>query len=137
MTERADDESAVDPPPAADPLDRWWRDGKVRQTLEDLNDLASVAGDLVRRTYARFIVDRVLQMAGEAVITRIGEAARRLPVAFQADFPEVPWKQIVDMRNRLVHHYEVTDPDQVWNTLERSVPELSAALGLDMVRPDR
>lgn len=137
MTERADDESAVDPPPAADPLDPWWRDAKVRQSLEDLNDLASVAGDLVRRTYARFIVDRVLQMAGEVVITRIGEAARRLPVAFHADFPEVPWKQIVDMRNRLVHHYEVTDPDQVWNTLERSVPELSAALGLDKVRPDR
>jgi uncharacterized protein with HEPN domain len=113
-----------------DRLVGWWRDRKVRQTLEDLREFASIANDLIPRGYDEFMADRVLQVAGEAIITRIGEAANRLPEAFQKDFPEVPWRQIIDMRNRLVHHYEVTDPDQVWTALEESLPEFMQALGL-------
>ena len=78
--------------------------------------------------------DRVLQLAGEAVIARIGEATNRLPEAFRSEFSAIPWRQIIDMRNRLVHHYEVTDPDQVWGTLERSIPELVESLGLNEIR---
>jgi uncharacterized protein with HEPN domain len=109
----------------------WWRDRKVRQTLEDLKEFATIANDLVTRGYDGFMSDRVLQVAGEAIITRVGEAANRLPEAFQQDFPEIPWRQIIDMRNRLVHHYEVTDPDQVWTALEESLPEFIQALGLN------
>ncbi len=94
-----------------------------------------IAKDVVARGYEQFIADRVLQIAGEAVITRIGEVANRLPEPFRSDFPEVPWKQVIEMRNRLVHHYEVTDPDQVWNALERSVPDLSRSIGLNEIRP--
>jgi uncharacterized protein with HEPN domain len=107
----------------------------VRQTLEDLLDFASLADDVVGREYEQFMTDRVLQIAGEAVITRFGGAASRLPEPFRKDFPEVPWKQIVDMRSRLVHLIRVTDPDQVWNALARSVPELIRTLGLNEVRP--
>jgi uncharacterized protein with HEPN domain len=113
-----------------DRLVGWWRDRKVRQTLEDLREFDSIARDLITRGYDEFMADRVLQVAGEAIITRIGEAANRLPEVFQNDFPEVPWRQIIDMRNRLVHHYEVTDPDQVWTALHESLPEFIQALGL-------
>ncbi len=115
----------------SDHLQRWWLNSQVRQTLEDLIEFAAIAGDVVARGYELFMADRVLQIAGEAVLTRIGEAGNRLPEPFRSDFPRVPWKQVIDMRNRLVHHYEVTDPDQVWSTLERSVPELIRTIGLD------
>jgi uncharacterized protein with HEPN domain len=121
---------------AADRLDRWWRDRKVRQTLEDLNDFFTLADDVVARGYEPFMADRVFQVAGEAIITRVGEAANRLPESFHSDFPTIPWQQIIGMRNRLIHHYEVTDPDQVWGALERSIPDLRRSLGLDEVRPD-
>jgi uncharacterized protein with HEPN domain len=120
----------------ADRLRGWWRDDKVRQTLEDLKDFFTLADAVVARSYDQFISDRVLQVAGEAVITRFGEAANRLPEAFRSDFPEIPWRRVVDMRNRLVLHYAVTDPDQVWAALEVSVPELNRALELDRIRPD-
>ncbi len=121
-------------PARYDPDERvnsWWHDRKVRETLEDLKDFATLANDLVTRGYEIFMADRVLQVAGEAIITRVGEAANRLPDGFQKDFPEIPWRQIIDMRNRLVHHYEVTDPDQVWTALEESLPEFIRALGLE------
>ncbi len=117
--------------PASDRLARWWTDRKVRQTLEDLIDFVTIADDLVSRGADNFLADRVLQVAAEAIITRIGEAANRLPSAFTNDFPEIPWSRIIDMRNRLVHHYEATDPQQVWVALQRSVPEFAAALGLN------
>lgn len=113
-----------------DRLTGWWRDRKVRQTLEDLRDFATIANDLVTRGYEVFIADQVLQLAGEAIITRVGEAAKRLPEAFQQDFPQIRWRPIIDMRNRLVHHYEATDPDQVWTALEVSLPDFIQALGL-------
>jgi uncharacterized protein with HEPN domain len=114
-----------------DRLTGWWREPKVRQTLEDLRDFATIGHDVITRGYEVFKADRVLQVAGEAIVTRVGEAANRLPEAFQKDFPEIPWRQIINMRNRLVHHYEVTDPDQVWTALEESLPEFMQALGLD------
>jgi uncharacterized protein with HEPN domain len=113
-----------------DRLNRWWRDPKVRQTLEDVVDFAAMAADLVGRGFEPFMADRILQVAGETVITRIGEAANRLPDAFRAEFADVPWRGVIGMRNRLVHHYEATDPEQVWAALERSIPEFVAKLGL-------
>lgn len=119
-----------------DRLIRWWRDPKVRQTLEDIADFAALATDLVDRGSERFRADRILQIAGEAVITRIGEASTRLPAEFRAEFPGVPWQRVIGMRNRLVHHYEATDPAQVWVALERSIPEFLGLLGLGRPRPD-
>ena len=47
-----------------------------------------------------------------------------------------PWRRVTGMRNRLVHHYEATDPAQVWVALERSIPELVGLLGLGRPRPN-
>lgn len=89
-----------------------------------------MAADLVGRGFESFMADRILQVAGEAVITRIGEATTRLPDEFRTEFAEIPWRGVIGMRNRLMHHYEATDPEQVWAALERSIPEFIAKLGL-------
>lgn len=115
-------------------LDRWWRDPVARQRLEDIIESGDLAADLVARGYETFIADRVLQAAGAAIAGRIGEAARHLPDDFRAEFGEVPWKQIVDMRNRVAHDYRSVDPTIVWSTLELAVPELIRHLGLDQAR---
>jgi uncharacterized protein with HEPN domain len=58
----------------------------------------------------------------------IGEASKRLPPAFHADHPELPWSEIVRMRDRLIHHYRRTDLRQVWLTIEKDLPELLSVL---------
>jgi uncharacterized protein with HEPN domain len=57
-------------------------------------------------------------------ITIIGEACRTLPEDFQARHANIPWADIVGMRNILVHHYFGIDTDAVWLVVEKDLPEL-------------
>jgi uncharacterized protein with HEPN domain len=56
----------------------------------------------------------------------IGEACRSLSSTFRDEHPEVPWTDIVNMRNVLVHHYFGIDKDQVWNVVENELTPLKA-----------
>jgi uncharacterized protein with HEPN domain len=57
-------------------------------------------------------------------ITVIGEACRSLSDEFQASHSEVPWADIIGMRNILIHHYFGIDTDAVWPVVEKDIPEL-------------
>jgi uncharacterized protein with HEPN domain len=57
-------------------------------------------------------------------ITIIGEACRSLPNEFQARHANVPWADIIGMRNILIHHYFGIDTDAVWAVIEHDIPEL-------------
>jgi uncharacterized protein with HEPN domain len=54
----------------------------------------------------------------------IGEAARRLPPELQALAPDIPWPQIIGMRNVLVHGYFDIDTEIVWQAVTRDLPRL-------------
>jgi uncharacterized protein with HEPN domain len=56
----------------------------------------------------------------------IGEASRRLSAEFRAQHPEVPWPQVIALRNFVIHEYDQIDLAVVWNICERHVPELIA-----------
>lgn len=58
----------------------------------------------------------------------IGEASKRLSSDFRAARPDVPWSEMIRMRDRLIHHYRRTDLGQVWVTVQRDLPELLNAL---------
>lgn len=54
----------------------------------------------------------------------IGEAARRVPIELQARHPEIPWAQMMGMRNVIVHGYDVIRLDIVWRTIQENLPPL-------------
>ena len=58
----------------------------------------------------------------------IGEAAARLGHEFQEDHPDIPWAEIVAMRNILVHDYFGIDLEEGWSAIERDLPGLKTAL---------
>jgi uncharacterized protein with HEPN domain len=58
----------------------------------------------------------------------IGEAANRVPEDFQENHPEIPWAQIIGMRNRLIHGYDEVDLDFLWSVVQDDVPELIVQL---------
>ncbi len=60
----------------------------------------------------------------------IGEAAKRLSNALRESHKEIPWSLIAGMRDRLIHGYDAVDLDEVWQTLQKDVPEL-----IDRIRP--
>ena len=61
-------------------------------------------------------------------LTVIGEAARRTPDAVRSTYPQVPWAQMIGMRNRLAHEYDGIDVETVWLTVVRDLPGLLASL---------
>lgn len=58
------------------------------------------------------------------VIQIIGEAARHISPEYQAEHPEIPWREIIGMRHRLVHDYVDIDPVRGWEVVQKDIPEL-------------
>jgi uncharacterized protein with HEPN domain len=54
----------------------------------------------------------------------IGEAAGRVSAETRRKMSELPWEQIIAMRNRIVHGYFDIDYDQVWNAITKELPPL-------------
>ncbi len=72
--------------------------------------------------------DRMLALALVRSIEIVGEAGARVSEEGRAAVPDVPWREIVAMRNRLIHAYFDVDLDIVWQTVKQDMPPLIATL---------
>jgi uncharacterized protein with HEPN domain len=73
---------------------------------------------------ADFDTDIMLLRAVSMSVGIIGEAASRITTEYRTAHPEIPWSQIVAMRNFVFHVYFNIDPDILWNTATVEVPIL-------------
>ncbi|MFI5166782.1 MAG: DUF86 domain-containing protein [Thermoanaerobaculales bacterium] len=80
------------------------------------------------RTRADLSNDRQLVLALVKCIEIVGEAASQTTAEGRQLAPELPWANIVAMRNRLVHAYFDVDLDRVWETITDDLPALIAIL---------
>lgn len=62
------------------------------------------------------------------LIEIVGEAANRLSDEVRSQHSEIPWPQIIGMRNRIVHAYDEVDLDLLWDTVTLELPPLIAQL---------
>jgi uncharacterized protein with HEPN domain len=72
--------------------------------------------------------DRLLELALVQLLEVAGEAANRVPSEDRARYPDIPWPQIVSLRNRLIHGYDAVDLDILWQIIEQDLPPLIATL---------
>jgi uncharacterized protein with HEPN domain len=72
--------------------------------------------------------ERMLELALIRLVEVIGEAAARVSEAGQAKYPEIPWREVIGMRNRLIHGYDSVDLSVLWDTVELDLPPLIAQL---------
>ncbi len=72
--------------------------------------------------------DRLLNLALVRLLEIIGEAANRISEEEQARHAEIPWPQIVSLRNRLIHGYDSVDFDILWQIVVEDLPPLITSL---------
>jgi len=58
----------------------------------------------------------------------LGEAVKRLSEETRARHPDIPWRRVAGMRDRLIHEYDDVDLDEVWVTINSDIPRLTAML---------
>ncbi len=58
----------------------------------------------------------------------IGEAAKQVGEDFKKAHPDIPWKKMAGMRDKLIHHYLGVDYDAVWETVVKDLPGLKLKL---------
>ena len=52
----------------------------------------------------------------------IGEASSKISDKIRSETPSVPWRQIIGLRNIIVHEYFGIDPEEIWNTIVTDIP---------------
>lgn len=99
----------------------------MRSDRERLLDVLDAIQRIKRQTAqgrARFEEDEVLQTAVMRWIEIVGEAVRGLSDELRDAHPEIPWRQIIAMRNIVVHVCFEVDTEAVWLAVEQDLPKL-------------
>lgn len=95
-----------------------------KRLLQDyLNDILESITDI-----EDFSKDRKTIKAVVRSLEVIGEAGNKIPDNIQKHYSEIPWTEIVGMRNRLIHEYFGVDIDIVWETIKEDLSPLKAVV---------
>ncbi len=75
-----------------------------------------------------FMQDAKTISACAFTLGQIGELVKFVEASFQKKHPEIPWKSMKGLRNRIVHEYENVDRTVLWGIVSKSIPELEEQL---------
>ena len=99
-----------------------------RERLFDILEAVERIEAQAARGRAAFADDELVQTAVIRWVEIIGEATRGLTDDPRQTHPEVPWRQMVAMRNVLIHGYFDIDVDLVWSVAQNDLPKLGAQI---------
>lgn len=93
----------------------------IRHALDAAEKITAFTRDKAREDLDS---DEKLALAIVRLLEVIGEAAQCVSSAFTEMNPDVPWKKMIGMRNRLIHGYFDINYDIVWDTIVHDIPGL-------------
>ena len=97
----------------------------LRQMLEHAQEAFDMAEG---RDRADLDTDRMFNLAMTRLIEIVGEAAGRVTRETQQQYDQIPWAEIVGLRNRLIHGYDAVNLDILWQIIQADLPPLIAQL---------
>jgi uncharacterized protein with HEPN domain len=104
------------------PKDDWVYLGHM---LDMSRKAAALTEGIDRSNYDQ---DEALRLALTHLIQTIGEAAQRVSMDLKQAYPQIPWREMVGMRNRIVHDYLSIDEDVIWEVVQQDLPPLVSLL---------
>jgi uncharacterized protein with HEPN domain len=103
------------------------RDWRLR-AQDILDAINAIQAYTVGMDYSAFAHDRRTIDAVLRNVSIIGEAASRIPEEIQRASPDVPWADMRDMRNVVIHEYFGINKQILWNTIQTDLPPLVAPI---------
>jgi uncharacterized protein with HEPN domain len=95
-----------------------------RQYLEDiLEAIETIEGYTSGLGSGSFAKNRMVVDAVVRNLEIIGEAAKNVPEEVQSNNPEISWKQMTALRNRIIHAYFGIDTEILWDIISKNLPE--------------
>ena len=96
-----------------------------RLYLEDiLESTKKIEGYIANLTYNDFVKDNKTIDAVVRNLETIGEAAKQIDEETKKKYDDIPWREIVDFRNRIIHGYFVIDYEIIWQIISKDLPDL-------------
>ena len=103
-----------------------------RQSIDYLNDIIGAIekaeGFSFGMTIDEFLADDKTLYATVRAIEIIGEASKHVPESVRERYPDLPWKQMSGMRDKLIHAYFGVDATVIWKTVSKDIPLIKNAL---------
>jgi uncharacterized protein with HEPN domain len=102
---------------------------KTKKQLENILLFAKRAQDRAHGvTLESFLADELLQDAVLYCLGQVGETATNIPDDEQDKYPELFWRQMIGLRNRLFHDYEEIDLSRVYAITQEPISQLIKSL---------
>jgi len=79
-------------------------------------------------TQEEFIKDKKTSYAVVRCIEIIGEAVKNIPDDVRGEYPDIPWKKMAGMRDKISHFYFGIDMKKVWLAVKRDIPEIKPSI---------
>jgi uncharacterized protein with HEPN domain len=102
---------------------------KDKNLLRKIADEAMVIDGIVaNNSEDAFLTDSILQRASVMALLNIGEMAAHLDPELRKEHGEIPWREIIALRNLAAHGYFVLDMPDIWKTISEDVPALKKSV---------
>jgi len=93
----------------------------IEDVIEAMNDAMSFVEGM---EYDDFLKDRKTVYAVIRAIEIIGEAVKKIPELVKNRYPQIPWREMAGMRDKLIHEYFGVNLRAVWDTVKQDIPSL-------------